>query len=232
MPKFQHYSFDLWLTLIKSNPSFKKERAKFFYKNYNFKNKQIEEVQDAFRKVDIMCNAINEKTGGNIDAEEMYLMVIFMINDYSLTIDKIDIQELYKVMDLLLFKYLPEIYCDDTVIVLNRIKQKDDITLNVLSNTGFIKGNSLRKVLDLLGLSDYFDFQIYSDEVGMSKPNRQLFLWLMKKVEEMKNTVCLPKSIIHIGDNPVADMAGAKAVGIYSLLINSNQLSILSLIEQ
>lgn len=231
MMRYQHYSFDLWLTLIKSNPSFKKERAKFFHKNYNYKNKSLEEVQLAFRNVDSMCNAINEKTGGNIDAEEMYLMVICMMNDYSLSVDKIDTLELYQEMDRLLFKYLPQIYCDDTGLVLNKIRQKVDITLNILSNTGFIKGRSLRKVLDQLGLSNYFDFQIYSDEVGMSKPNRQLFLTLLEKVNAIKKTNGLPPSIIHIGDNPIADIAGAKAVGINSLLINSNQLSILSLIE-
>ncbi len=33
MQEIKHYSFDLWFTLIKSNPKFKEERAKFFHRN-------------------------------------------------------------------------------------------------------------------------------------------------------------------------------------------------------
>ena len=73
MQFYKHYSFDLWLTLIKSNPNFKKERALFFHKNFNSKKKNIEEIEKIFRQVDIICNSINEKTGKNIDADEMYL---------------------------------------------------------------------------------------------------------------------------------------------------------------
>ena len=37
--------------------------------------------------------------------------------------------------------------------------------------------------------------------------------------------------IVHIGDNPVADIGGAATVGIKSMLINSNNLTILSLLN-
>jgi putative hydrolase of the HAD superfamily len=73
---YQHYSFDLWLTLIKSNPYFKIERTKIFHRDFNPAGKSIDDVARAFRQVDLMCNAVNERTGKNIDADEMYLMVI------------------------------------------------------------------------------------------------------------------------------------------------------------
>jgi putative hydrolase of the HAD superfamily len=231
MPCYQHYSFDLWLTLIRSNPSFKTERARYFHRHLNAKKKSLEEVQLAFRQVDLMCNAINEKTGGNIDAEEMYLMVISMIHDHELSLKEINIEEVYKEMDMLLFKHLPEIYCTNTPKVLNRLKQTSETSLNILSNTGFIKGKTLRKILDAIELSFYFDFQLYSDELGMSKPNPFLFQHLLSNISQIKKTDIAVKSIIHIGDNPVADIQGAKAVGITTLLINSNQTSILSLID-
>ena len=63
MAFYKHYSFDLWLTLIKSNPRFKQERTSYFYEKFNTKNKSIEEVALIFRQVDLMVNAINEKTG-------------------------------------------------------------------------------------------------------------------------------------------------------------------------
>ena len=231
MALYQHYSFDLWLTLIKSNPSFKIERAKIFFNKFNSKKKSLEEVQWIFRQVDLMCNAINETTGGNIDAEEMYLMVISMINDHQIALKEIDIAGLYEEMDLLLFEHLPCVYCTDTKEVLEKVKEQQGTTLNILSNTGFIKGRTLRRILGMIELSHYFDFQLYSDELGMSKPNKYIFQELLKNISEIRKMQVNPVSVIHIGDNPVADIEGAKAMGIESLLINSNQTSILSLVK-
>lgn len=231
MVHYQHYSFDLWLTLIKSNPWFKIERAKYFHQHFNWNRKPLEDVQLAFRQVDLMCNAINEKTGKNIDAEEMYLMVITLINDHKISLHQIDTDTLYKEMDNLVFNYLPEIYSDDTANVLYRLKSTTPCSLNILSNTGFIKGKTLRRILDALALSSYFDFQLYSDELGLSKPNKHLFTHLLDRVRQLKQGEVDVKTIIHIGDNPLADVEGANAVGMSSLLINSNQLSILSLLN-
>lgn len=232
MISFKHYSFDLWLTLIKSNPTFKLERAKFFYKNFNSCNKTIEEVISVFRKVDTMCNAINEKTGKNIDGDEMYLMVISLLNGVDTSFNNIDMEMLYNEMDSLLFNYMPVVYCMDTINILNRIKEKDDCTFNISSNTAFIKGKSLRKVLTNLQLSPFFEFQIYSDEIGLSKPDKQFFEKMLQGVHNIypEKNIAL-NQIVHIGDNPVADIEGAATVGIKSRLINSNNLTISSLLN-
>ena len=232
MISFKHYSFDLWLTLIKSNPQFKLERAKFFYKNFNSCNKTIEEVISVFRQVDIMCNAINEKTGKNIDGDEMYLMVISLLNGVDTSFNNIDMEGLYNEMDSLLFNYMPVVYCTDTIDILKRIKQKDDCTFNISSNTAFIKGKSLRKVLTNLQLSPFFEFQIYSDEIGLSKPDKQFFEKMLQGVHNIhpEKNIAL-NQIVHIGDNPIADIAGAATIGIKSRLINSNNLTISSLLN-
>jgi putative hydrolase of the HAD superfamily len=227
----RHYSFDLWLTLIKSDPLFKQQRALYFHNRYNRHNKSLEEVTAIFRQVDIMCNTINEKTGGNIDAEEMYLMVISLINDGLLHHTDIDLQELYSTMDNLLFQHLPKIYSEDTLPVLALLKQQHGVTCNILSNTGFIKGVTLRKVLDALQLSPYFDFQLYSDELGMSKPNKRLFFKLLQYIEQVQNKPIDPDAIVHIGDNAYADIEGARAIGVKGILINSNTATIRSLIH-
>jgi putative hydrolase of the HAD superfamily len=232
MKNYLHYSFDLWLTLIKSNPYFKIERTKTFHRDFNPAGKSIDEVARAFRQVDLMCNAVNERTGKNIDADEMYLMVISMINDNQYPLADVNIDQLYADMEKLLFYYLPVVYAPVTIEVLQHLKEKGDCSLSILSNTGFIKGQTLRKVLVKLGLADFFNFQIYSDEEGMSKPNQALFKLMVQNVKEYNK----PKqiglaSIIHIGDNPAADIAGANEAGINSLLINSNNLSILSLLS-
>jgi putative hydrolase of the HAD superfamily len=230
MPFYKHYSFDLWLTLIKSNPAFKLERTRYFYDNFNATKKTIEEVGYIFRQVDLMVNAINEKTGKNIDAEEMYLTVISIINDFSTEFQDIDVDKLYDDMEKLLFNNMPLLYASESIDVLYKLKEADQSTISILSNTGFIKGKTLRKVLKHLELDSFIDFQLYSDEVRMSKPNLSFFQLMLDTIDRNKHTDIVLNEIIHIGDNPLADIRGAEAVGINSLLINSNHLSISNLL--
>ncbi|MEO6522060.1 MAG: HAD family hydrolase [Mucilaginibacter sp.] len=228
MAIYKHYSFDLWLTLIKSNPLFKKQRSRIFYEQFNNQNKSLDGVELAFRQVDIMCNSINETTGKNIDADEMYLMVISIINDHKINLQDIDIHSVYTDMENLVFEYMPMIYCDRTPEVLAFIKNQPYCTANLLSNTGFIKGVTLRKVLKHLAIDQYFDFQLYSDEAGLSKPNKAFFQLMINEAFALKEISL--NQIIHIGDNPRADIWGADMVGINSLLVNSNNTSIVKLI--
>lgn len=232
MPYYQHYSFDLWLTLIKSNPEFKSERAKYFHRHHNAQHKSVEEIAGIFRRVDLMVNAINEKTGKNIDADEMYLMVIDSIHDGNINLDDVDTDHLAANMKDLLFRYPPLLYSDVTFSTLMHLKQNSGGTFSLLSNTGYITGKTLRKVLALHKLDDFFDFQLYSDEAGMSKPNPEFFNLMLKNVDIVNPGKHIPlTNIIHVGDNPKNDILPAAAIGINSLLINSNKKTILSLIN-
>jgi putative hydrolase of the HAD superfamily len=230
MPVYHHYSFDLWLTLIRSNPAFKQQRVAYFYQHYNYAHKSIEEIAVAFRQVDVMINAINEKTGKNVDADEMYLMVLSIINNYQLPLREVNMVQIGKDMDALFFNYMPVIYCSQTKEVLNRLKQQDGCTLSLLSNTGFIRGGVLRQVLQQLELALYLSFQLYSDEVGLSKPNPKFFQLMLQEVEKC-NKNALPAHIIHVGDNKNADIEGAMRAGLQSRLINSNNQCITCLLN-
>jgi putative hydrolase of the HAD superfamily len=224
MNQIKHYSFDLWLTLIKSNPTFKKERALYFYRNYNSLNKSIEEVELAFRHIDSMCNSINEATGHNIDAEEMYLMVIYSINNSLDAFKEIDTKKMYFEIEVLILKYSPQIFSSETILCLDKIRQKKDVTLSILSNTAFIKGDTLKKILEKLDIAKYFDFQIYSDQVSFSKPNIEIFKLLLDQINLFRgNNTVTKQEVLHIGDNPNADIFGAESFGIKAFQINSNE---------
>ena len=232
MKLYKHYSFDLWMTLIRSNPAFKSARTKFFYDNFNHHEKTLEDVGIIFRQIDVMCNAINEKTGGNIDAEEMYLMVISAMNNYHYPLQDIDTNALYAEMEQLVFTYTPVFYSIETLEVLYKLKQNaGESTFSLLSNTAFIKGSTLRTVLQMMELDNYFDFQLYSDETGMSKPNKQLFKLMINTIEERRPAALTLQDIVHIGDNAKADGWGANEAGISSILINSNEQTITNLLN-
>jgi len=231
MDNIRHYSFDLWLTIIKSNPTFKEERASYFYNKLNRKNKSLDEVKAVFKYIDDMCNNINERTGQNISSEEMYLMVLYQLNESLDIMEEVDMAHLNTEMDMLFFRYSPIVYSKDTKETLYELASKSNTTLNILSNTAFIKGELLRELLINLDIAKCFNFQIYSDEIGMSKPNINLYYHLVENIQTMRNKDNIQLSeILHIGDNYKADYLGAKAAGLNALLINSNDQSITKLL--
>ena len=83
--------------------------------------------------------------------------------------------------------------------------------LCVISNTGRTSGLVLRKVLDHYGLLGYFTVLTYSDEIGYRKPHPEIFQ------ETLRRAGSDPAESVHVGDNPVDDVAGAKAVGMRAI---------------
>ena len=217
---YEHYSFDLWLTLIKSNPLFKPARIEYFFENYNFTKKTKVEIKKIFRKVDLMCNLINEKVGKNVDAMEMYLMVLYLLDEKDHVIDAIEMAELYQQMEELVLENTPILLNQNIRPTLIRIREQG-ATTSILSNTGFIKGTTLRKVLTKLKILDLFDFVIFSDEIDMSKPNDKIYELLYNEVKVLKKSNSIKKEkIVHLGDNYTADYLGAKNFGFNAVFVD------------
>ena len=217
---YEHYSFDLWLTLIKSNPLFKPARIEYFFENYNFSKKNKIEIKKIFRKVDLMCNLINEKVGKNVDAMEMYLMVLYLLDEKDHGIDAIEMAELYQQMEELVLENTPILLNQNIRPTLIRIREQG-ATTSILSNTGFIKGTTLRKVLTKLKILDLFDFVIFSDEIDMSKPNDKIYELLYNEVKVLKKSNSIKKEkIVHLGDNYTADYLGAKNFGFNAVFVD------------
>jgi putative hydrolase of the HAD superfamily len=225
MIKYKHYSFDLWLTLIKSNPEFKRKRAEYFQEHFNRTNKSIKEIEAIIKRVDLMCNWINETTGGCITPFEMYAMVLHLL-DYDLNpLSVRDLQSIYVTIESIFFKYMPQLYDDSILSILSKLK-KSGATISTLSNTGFIGGQTMRIILKHIGVAGFIDFQIYSDELGCSKPNSLIFSAMIQSVNQLRiHNPCRIEEIIHIGDNEHADFMGAQRAGVNSIKINGLSIS-------
>ena len=86
------------------------------------------------------------------------------------------------------------------------------IALGIISNTGRTPGMVLRRFLDRHDLLRYFRAVSYSDEIGRRKPDGEIFRRTLAKLgPEIGGD---PGAIAHIGDNPEADVAGARAMGL------------------
>lgn len=214
---YAHYSFDLWQTLIKSNSDFKVERAKYFHKNFNPMEKDVLEIQAIIRDIDIKCNHINEVVGKNIDALEMYAMVLFRLGFELKDVTYGRLQVIYDEM-YELFEKLPPVFYPNTIDVLRELKAENK-GISILSNTAFIRGEMLNYFLYNQGVKGLFSFMVYSDFTLYSKPNPKMYNFLWKCLDNLYGGRINP---IHIGDNPVSDIKGAEAAGIRSFQINSN----------
>ncbi|KMQ60454.1 phosphoglycolate phosphatase [Chryseobacterium sp. BLS98] len=209
-----HFSFDLWLTLIKSHPEFKTKRVELFTSFFNV-DKPIDEVAKTVKYYDDLCNTINEVTGGNIDTFEIYLMILSALNVDVRQLDKNKLETFYLKSEELFLEYKPVIIFKNIKEFLDQIKNQGK-TVNILSNTGFIKGRTMRKFLIQEELDQYIDFHIYSDEINISKPNPLIFQEIKNNLKDQE----LPMHrILHIGDNPVADYKGAKDFGFSAHLL-------------
>jgi putative hydrolase of the HAD superfamily len=74
--------------------------------------------------------------------------------------------------------------------------------------------SSLHRVLSLHGLTPYFERVFASMEEGCAKPDPSFF-----RIAE-RHLALPPEQILHVGDNPVDDLEGARSAGWQSILID------------
>ncbi len=105
------------------------------------------------------------------------------------------------------FEILPGV-----IEVLENLKARG-LPLCVISN------NDARqyRVFDEIGLRKYYDFLVLSAEVGMAKPEPGIF----RQAEQ--HFGLRPEHLLHIGDSPSEDSAGAQAAGWHALQIGDRE---------
>jgi len=92
--------------------------------------------------------------------------------------------------------------------------QKNGTVLGVVSNWD----SRLPEILENTGLASYFNFILASTVVGSAKPDAGIFQ------EALQRAGVDPEQACHIGDEPTADIEGARNVGIHSILIDRKGL--------
>ncbi len=81
------------------------------------------------------------------------------------------------------------------------------LAVGVVSNTGRTPGWALRKLIHSLGLGDFVDAMVFSNEHGECKPLRSIF-------ERLRGELgCEFEEMMFVGDNLFADVWGAQQCG-------------------
>ncbi len=86
-------------------------------------------------------------------------------------------------------------------------KAGERFPIGLISDTGFSPGTFLRPLLRDQGVLDLFGVLVFSDEVGVSKPQRPMF------ESAARGLKVAPDEMLHIGDLEVTDIVGAKEFG-------------------
>jgi HAD superfamily hydrolase (TIGR01509 family) len=95
------------------------------------------------------------------------------------------------------------------------------IALAVLSNTMRTPGTVLRKVLERYGLLACFAHATFSDEVGVRKPDAEIFALTLRALGVE------PAAAVHVGDDAVLDVLGARNAGLRTVQVTSASLKAL-----
>ena len=111
-----------------------------------------------------------------------------------------------------LFKY-PPILNKGAIATLEGMRDRVP-KIGLISNTGRSPGVALRRLLERLGILTFFDVTVFSDEVGCRKPDKRIFDLAVNGLGTE------PSNTVHIGDNPEADVWGAKQAGMRAILFD------------
>lgn len=108
-----------------------------------------------------------------------------------------------------------ELAYPDAVEAVELVKS-EGYTVAALGNVMFWPGMVTRYFLHKNGLLKYFDLTVFSDEVSLQKPSKEIFEYVAKKLGASI------EEIVHVGDSLENDLAGALASGAKAVLINRN----------
>lgn len=202
---FKAVTFDFWNTLY--NPPQAEEagrqRINLFHDylvSLDLKTER-KQVKEAFFKAwDI---AHKKQRGEGVDiTPKGHLEII--LNHLEVKLAPPEEEKAYTIYTETLLDF-PPVINDDVKDILPLMKAR--FKLAVICNTGITPGKNLREIMKKDGILDYFDFLVFSDEVGFAKPNKEIFNFTLQKLEVDNSCAA------HIGDDILTDMWGAKNAG-------------------
>lgn len=205
MKQIKAISFDLWNTLIKSNPEYNKWRNKYISL---CSPKSEEEIDVIIANIKRDINAGVEKFGFHYSSIDVYKMIQCQCGVTGITHFQLMGQ-----CERLFLQY-PPLLVDGVVHMLKTLKH-DKYDLYIASNTLLIDGKFLIAALEKLGIMQYFTRAVFSSDICVSKPNPEFFKYLHMCTSVLKH------EILHVGDNQWTDKRGADNYGMNNYYIIS-----------
>ena len=207
-------TFDFWNTLYKAAPYARSLRRKFTADIFARNQIQLEQARiDAAEEVAYReWNRLWREEYRTAPAADW---VRWALNDLVVTLPPADFAALADYYDRSLLDANPgPTLIDGAAETVERLAKR--YRLGVISDSGLSSGKTLREFLRRDGLLDYFTCLSFSDEVGVSKPHRQIFQVTLNCLNAQSHEA------VHLGDLIHSDIAGAKAIGMFAVRMAAN----------
>jgi len=88
-----------------------------------------------------------------------------------------------------------------------------DVPCGLVCDTGLTPGRQVRRLLDRAGVLDALGTQVFSDELGVTKPDARVF------TAALETLGVAPEQALHVGDLRRTDVAGGRAIGMRTVRI-------------
>jgi putative hydrolase of the HAD superfamily len=199
-------SFDVWNTLLRIDIVFRRlAKAIAVLKNLDpiEVEKLIHKVYRRARELRLYITESHEVT--SFPARSRVLLASELSIDVDELASLIDIT--FNAVDINLILYED---VKPTLELLNSINLK----MGIIGNTVFWESIYTRELLEKLELNTYFRTQVYSDEFGVFKPDKRIFLEFCRRLNAK------PWNTLHVGDGIVEDVGGALSSGMKVMLID------------
>ena len=149
----------------------------------------------------------------------MYRRILLKLGNEPKSVSDNLIDKIKLKVDDLFMNFQPQ-FLNSSVQPMLQLLKNEGYKLSISSNTGFIEGNTIIATLQNLNISGYFDFCIFSDEIGASKPSTGFFDKVFEQIVAEK------EEVLHVGDNLKADYEGALKFGFKAYHISNQQYTL------
>lgn len=198
----RHISFDFWNTVAKPNPTYASERstmlADIFGTSYH-------DAKANYAIVKNRLDAAGERDG--LDYGRLHAIGA-LCDQFGKQPDVQFREQLGIELDRLFVSHPPTI--DPELHDMIQRAYSRGITISIGSNTNFILGATIR---DHVLAELPFSFFIFSDEIGLSKPDAGFFRIISVLAKSSNYTIDSEDDILHIGDDVVRDCQAAQTAG-------------------
>ncbi len=209
-------TFDLWETLIIDTPEKDLARREMRCRGLQQSlaeagtDLSLEEVARAYDESAHWLQTVWRENRDTTDLEQIrFIVEAASSGEAHLPEDGGQLQRLQEAYTEPLLE-VPPVLCKDSLSTLREMRELTP-KIGLISNTGRSPGRTCRELMSRLGILQFFDATIFSEEIGWRKPDRRIFEATAKA---LKTT---PDRVVHIGDHPEADVWGAKQAGMHAL---------------
>ncbi len=205
-------TFDLWNTIFVAK-SYAEQRIEYLKKILDRRKikRSYEEISDAYRLS--LETAEKARQLGDYRFITVNQRLDFILEKLAAEINFEEKAKVKKYFEEIILKDEPPLV-DGVIETLKALNPY--YRIGIICVSGLTPGKVIRIILKKKRILDFFQSQVFSDEVGFEKPHPAIF---EKSLNELR---VKPEQAIHIGDLLNSDVAGSKAIGMKTVWFNFN----------